>query len=155
MQRIYIRNETLTTRGEARLPTRRRRLANRLAQLTLEAIGERLGSTLINETKRNETLYASTFDSGPWREGGREGVCTTVRSAKKRRHLSSLNRNYPRPGYLTVFRLSRRVRYKTGDEDSVQPSFAMLCIVAPATSVVADREGPKDPLRLHLFIKTG
>lgn len=50
---IYIRNETLTTRGEARLPTRRRRLANRLAQLTLEAIRERLGSTLINETKRN------------------------------------------------------------------------------------------------------
>ena len=50
---IYIRNETLTTRGEARLPTRRRRLANHLAQLTLEAIRERLGSTLINETKRN------------------------------------------------------------------------------------------------------
>lgn len=30
-----MRNETLTTRGEARLPTRRRRLANRLPQLTL------------------------------------------------------------------------------------------------------------------------
>lgn len=74
MQRIYIRNETLTTRGEARLPTRRRRLANRLAQLTLEAIGERLGSTLINETKRNETLYASTFDSGSWIGRERGGV---------------------------------------------------------------------------------
>lgn len=35
-----IRNETLTTRGEARLPTRRRRLANRLPQLTLEPIRE-------------------------------------------------------------------------------------------------------------------